>query len=126
MAAYGKPGAARSERVPVHGSGILIQGLPLRTMGPVPAKESDRLPVDAFTRDTPLLKNAQYAALKTKDAVADALRSKWGHRPDVDRRDPDLGIKACTWSGERRPSAWIPRETAFIAGAMGRLEERLL
>ena len=48
--------------------------------------------VDAFTWDTPLLKNAQYAALKAKDAVADALRSKWGHRPDVDRRDPDLGI----------------------------------
>ncbi|MBI4777171.1 MAG: methyltransferase [Deltaproteobacteria bacterium] len=48
--------------------------------------------VDASTWDTPLLKNAQYAALKVKDAVADALRSKWGHRPDVDRHDPDLGV----------------------------------
>jgi len=56
--------------------------------------------VDAFTRDTPLLKNAQYAALKVKDAVVDALRSKWGHRPDVDRHEPDVGVSLHAVGGE--------------------------
>ncbi|HYG67374.1 MAG TPA: THUMP domain-containing protein, partial [Anaeromyxobacteraceae bacterium] len=33
-----------------------------------------------------------YAALKVKDAVVDALREKLGARPDVDPKDPDVGI----------------------------------
>ena len=32
------------------------------------------------------------AALKVKDAVADALREKYGRRPDVDKLDPDVRI----------------------------------
>jgi 23S rRNA G2445 N2-methylase RlmL len=33
-----------------------------------------------------------YAALKVKDAVVDALRDALGARPDVDPKDPDVGI----------------------------------
>lgn len=34
--------------------------------------------------------HANYVALKTKDAIADRLRSKWNFRPDVDKSNPDL------------------------------------
>ena len=36
--------------------------------------------------------HTHFAALKTKDAVADRLRERWGARPDVDARDPDVAI----------------------------------
>lgn len=36
--------------------------------------------------------NTGFAALTVKDAVADALRSRRGSRPDVDRRNPDVRI----------------------------------
>jgi putative N6-adenine-specific DNA methylase len=48
--------------------------------------------VDAYTRDTPNIKNAQYAALKAKDAIADRLRDKFGERPNVDRVHPHLRV----------------------------------
>jgi putative N6-adenine-specific DNA methylase len=38
------------------------------------------------------LRNTAYASLVVKDAVADRLRARWGHRPDVERRTPDVVI----------------------------------
>jgi putative N6-adenine-specific DNA methylase len=37
--------------------------------------------------------NAAYAALKVKDAIADALRDRHGARPSVDPADPDLRVR---------------------------------
>ncbi len=38
------------------------------------------------------LSHSVYAALKVKDAVVDMLRDKLGARPDVDAKDPDVGL----------------------------------
>lgn len=48
--------------------------------------------VEASVRDHPSLTHSGYAALKVKDAVADALRAVFGVRPDVDREDPDVRV----------------------------------
>lgn len=40
----------------------------------------------------PGLTHSGYAALKVKDAVVDTLRDKLGARPDVDAKDPDVGL----------------------------------
>lgn len=47
--------------------------------------------VEASIKDSAFT-HSGFVALKVKDAVADALRQKAGARPDVDRRDPDVGI----------------------------------
>jgi putative N6-adenine-specific DNA methylase len=47
--------------------------------------------VEASVRDT-FTGHSGFVALKVKDAVADAFRSRCGERPNVDRDDPDLGI----------------------------------
>ncbi len=49
------------------------------------------LAVEATVRDSGLT-HSGYAALKVKDAVVDALRDRLGARPDVDPKDPDVGI----------------------------------
>ena len=36
--------------------------------------------------------HSHYVALKTKDAIVDQLRDKWGQRPDVDVEDADIRI----------------------------------
>jgi putative N6-adenine-specific DNA methylase len=56
--------------------------------------------VDAYTRDTPNLKNAQYASLKAKDAIADHLRDKFGWRPNVDKSHPHLRINVHIQEGQ--------------------------
>ncbi len=56
--------------------------------------------VDAFTRDTDSLRNAQYAALKLKDAACDALRSSKGSRPNIDRRNPDVPVSLFVAGGQ--------------------------
>lgn len=38
------------------------------------------------------LTHSQFIALKTKDAIVDALRDLHGSRPDVDARDPDVSV----------------------------------
>ncbi len=48
--------------------------------------------VHANVRDTPTLTHSGFAALKVKDAVADALRDALGARPDVDPKTPDVSI----------------------------------
>jgi putative N6-adenine-specific DNA methylase len=41
----------------------------------------------------PGITHTHFAALKVKDAIADALRERRGARPSVDTRDPDLRIR---------------------------------
>ena len=38
------------------------------------------------------LRSTAYASLVVKDAIADRLRARWGMRPDVERRNPDLVV----------------------------------
>jgi 23S rRNA G2445 N2-methylase RlmL len=38
------------------------------------------------------LTHSQFVAQKTKDAIVDGLRDRFGERPDVDLDDPDVGI----------------------------------
>jgi len=37
-------------------------------------------------------RNTAYASLVVKDAIADRLRARWGTRPDVERRNPDVVV----------------------------------
>jgi 23S rRNA G2445 N2-methylase RlmL len=48
--------------------------------------------VHAEVHDTPSLSHSGFAALKVKDAVADALRDALGARPDVDPKSPEVAI----------------------------------
>lgn len=50
------------------------------------------LAVSATVRDNPALAHTGFAALKTKDAVVDALRDKLGARPNVNAEDPDVPL----------------------------------
>ena len=47
--------------------------------------------VDGKLRDSALT-HSGFVALKTKDAIADAMRDSCGRRPNVDTRDPDLRV----------------------------------
>ena len=49
------------------------------------------LRVDTTARNAPL-KSLNFASLRIKDAVCDAMRDRAGARPDVDTRDPDLSL----------------------------------
>ncbi len=45
--------------------------------------------IDAVVSGT-VFRHSQYVALKSKDAIADRFRQKYGQRPGVDTRDPDI------------------------------------
>jgi len=57
---------------------------------------------EAFTRGrtfavesagrSPGFRNTAYASLVVKDAIADRLRARWGFRPDVERRSPEIAV----------------------------------
>lgn len=49
------------------------------------------LAVDCNLRDSAMT-HSGYVALKSKDAIVDALRDRYGRRPSVDTRDPDLRV----------------------------------
>jgi putative N6-adenine-specific DNA methylase len=49
------------------------------------------LAVDSVLRDSAMT-HSGFVALKTKDAIVDALRDRWGRRPSVDPKNPDLRI----------------------------------
>lgn len=49
------------------------------------------LAVDCNLRDS-VMTHSGFVALKTKDAIVDALRDRHGRRPNVDTRDPDLRV----------------------------------
>ena len=56
------------------------------------------------TSHSEIFKHSKFIALKTKDAIADQFRDRYGKRPSVDTRDPDLRInlhifdRTCTLS----------------------------
>lgn len=45
--------------------------------------------IDAVVSGT-VFRHSQYVALKSKDAIADRFRQKYGQRPGVDTKDPDI------------------------------------
>ena len=49
------------------------------------------LAVDCSLRDSDMT-HSGFVALKTKDAIVDAIRDLCGRRPDVDTKDPDLRV----------------------------------
>ncbi len=49
------------------------------------------LAVDCNLRDSAMT-HSGFVALKTKDAIVDAIRDRFGRRPNVDTRDPDLRV----------------------------------
>ncbi len=49
------------------------------------------LAVDCTLRDS-VMTHSGFVALKTKDAIVDAMRDRFGRRPNVDTRDPDLRV----------------------------------
>ena len=51
-----------------------------------------RLAVTVVGRGGPQLEHAGFATLRTKDAVVDQFRARFGARPGVDREQPDLRI----------------------------------
>ena len=52
---------------------------------------ANTIAVDSIISDA-VFTNSQYVSLKTKDAIVDRLRTKWGSRPSVNLDDPDLRI----------------------------------
>ena len=52
---------------------------------------ANSIAVDSIITDA-VFTNSQYVSLKTKDAIVDRLRTKWGSRPSVNLDDPDLRI----------------------------------
>ncbi|HEX4922492.1 MAG TPA: THUMP domain-containing protein [Bdellovibrionales bacterium] len=51
------------------------------------------LAVDATVKDS-VFKDQRFVALKVKDAIVDQFREKYGERPNVDSKNPDLTILA--------------------------------
>lgn len=49
------------------------------------------LAVDAVLRDSTMT-HSGFIALKTKDAVVDTIRDRYGRRPDIDTKAPDLRV----------------------------------
>ncbi len=49
------------------------------------------LAVECNLRDSAMT-HSGFVALKTKDAIVDAIRDRFGRRPNVDTRDPDLRV----------------------------------
>jgi len=37
--------------------------------------------------------HSHFAALRVKDAIVDQLRERWGERPDIDTREPDISLR---------------------------------
>lgn len=53
---------------------------------------SDTFMINAVVNDNHFINNSLFASLKTKDALVDRLRSKFGTRPSVDKENPDIVI----------------------------------
>lgn len=51
-----------------------------------------KISVDASVRDSGAFRDQRFVAMKTKDAIVDQFREKYGERPDVDSENPDLRI----------------------------------
>jgi putative N6-adenine-specific DNA methylase len=58
---------------------------------PLYLKPDMTMAVDSVLRDSAMT-HSGFLALKTKDAIVDAIRDKFGRRPDVDTKSPDLQV----------------------------------
>lgn len=54
-------------------------------------KPTQTLAVDAVVTDG-MMRDQRFIALKTKDAIVDQFRDKFGVRPNIDKEDPDLRV----------------------------------
>ena len=52
------------------------------------------------TTSGPVFTHSHYVALKCKDAIADFFRDKYGSRPSVDSREPDIVIHVKIWNDD--------------------------
>lgn len=52
------------------------------------------------TTSGPVFTHSHYVALKCKDAIADFFRDKYGKRPSVDSREPDIVIHVKIWNDD--------------------------
>jgi putative N6-adenine-specific DNA methylase len=55
-------------------------------------KPEGTIAVDANVRDCGAFRDQRFVAMKTKDAIVDQFREKFGERPDVEVENPDLRI----------------------------------
>ena len=55
-------------------------------------RPSDTFMINAVVNDNHFINNSLFASLKTKDAVVDRLRDKFGSRPSVDTENPSIII----------------------------------
>ncbi len=60
--------------------------------------------------------HTHFGALKVKDAVVDRLRDRFGSRPSVDRRDPDIRINVYVFQDEARLSLDLSGESLHRRG----------
>ncbi len=60
--------------------------------------------------------NTHFVALRTKDAVVDRLRARWGERPDVDLDDPDLRLHVLVDGAEAQLSLDLSGEPLHRRG----------
>ncbi|HXT21503.1 MAG TPA: THUMP domain-containing protein, partial [Thermoanaerobaculia bacterium] len=63
--------------------------------------------------------HTHFVALRTKDAIVDRLRERWGERPDVDVDDPALRIHVLLDGGEAQLSIDLSGEPLHRRGYRG-------
>ena len=61
---------------------------------------SGTLSVDFATDPNPAFRNTMFGALKTKDAIVDRMRDRFGERPSIDTAAPDLRVNVRVRSGK--------------------------
>ena len=77
--------------------------------------------IDAITNHSNI-NHSKYAALKTKDAIADQFRNHFGRRPDVNTTDPDIRVNihiirdVCTVSLDSSGSSLHLRAYRSVSG----------
>lgn len=54
--------------------------------------ESGTVAVESSVRDSEIFRDSRFVSLKIKDAVVDQFREKYGERPNVDSKQPDLPL----------------------------------
>jgi putative N6-adenine-specific DNA methylase len=72
------------------GQAALYEGVAAHDFSDV-LSPSHTLAVSAASRSSEL-SHTQYVAQRTKDAIVDRLRERFGERPDVERADPDVHV----------------------------------
>lgn len=87
------------------------------------------LAVDFLTANSTIT-HSRYGALKVKDAIVDQFRSRWGHRPDVERETPDLRVNVYLFRNKARFSIDLSgrslhRRGYRTAGGLAPLKENL-